>query len=576
MSSLGGIYVGVSGLNVSQASLNVTSHNLANVDTKGFVRQQVVQTDFRYIKLGESHVSSFQQGLGADFAAIKQVRDSFLDQAYRQEIGRQAFYESQYEAINEVEGLFGELEGESFHTTINNLWVTLQELAKEPDSIVARASFVETAVTFVERAENISLQLKDYQINLNTKIKDQVDRINEIGDELRELNLKIRKYESTGVERANDLRDQRNNLLDELSQMTSITYKEHSNSMVDVNIEGVPFVNEDCVFHMGTVRIDETTEMLKPIWIHHGMIDVYNLDKAQTAEKNIDVGSLKGLLVARGNKQANYTDIPVRENFETENLYQQEVIKYNNTIGASVIMSVQAQFDQLIHGITTVINDILSPNKEVTLPDGSKIKILDEDIAPAGSDPNRTMGEALFNRKSTARYGEPEDITIVNENGGLETITARIYNDEDPADNYTLFTLGEISVNPRILHNYALIPLSSGKGTGDFDIETVQRLLSAWQEDFATLSPNTLTKNNFNEYYNSMISEIANRGEQLNTISRNQASMALSIDNKRMEITGVSADEELTSLIKYQHAYNASARYVNVVSEMLRDIIEKL
>jgi flagellar hook-associated protein 1 FlgK len=52
--------------------------------------------------------------------------------------------------------------------------------------------------------------------------------------------------------------------------------------------------------------------------------------------------------------------------------------------------------------------------------------------------------------------------------------------------------------------------------------------------------------------------------------------MVGSIDNKRMEITGVSADEELTSLIKYQHAYNASARYVNVVSEMLRDIIEKL
>jgi flagellar hook-associated protein 1 FlgK len=59
--------------------------------------------------------------------------------------------------------------------TLNNLWVALQELAKEPDNIVARASFVETAVTFVERAENISLQLKDYQINLNTKIKDQVE-----------------------------------------------------------------------------------------------------------------------------------------------------------------------------------------------------------------------------------------------------------------------------------------------------------------------------------------------------------------------------------------------------------------
>jgi flagellar hook-associated protein 1 FlgK len=132
---------------------------------------------------------------------------------------------------------------------------------------------------------------------------------------------------------------------DELGKMTSITYKENNNSMVDVNIEGVPFVNEDCVYYMGTVRIDDTTEMLKPVWIHHGMIDVYNLDRALTSDKNTDIGSLKGLLAARGNKQANYTDIPVRENYESENLYEKEVIKYNNTIGASVIMTVQAQFD---------------------------------------------------------------------------------------------------------------------------------------------------------------------------------------------------------------------------------------
>jgi flagellar hook-associated protein 1 FlgK len=576
MGSLSGLYVGVSGLNVSQAALNVTAHNLANVDTKGFVRQQVVQTDFTYIKWGESYLSSFQQGLGADFAAVKQVRDSFLDQAYRHEIGRQAFYESQYEAINEVEGLFGELEGESFQNTLNNFWTSLQELAKEPDSIVARSSFIETAVTFVERAENITGQLKDYQVNLNTKIKDQVNRINEIGDDIRNINLKIRQYESTGVEKANDLRDQRNNLIDELSKLANITFKENSNSMVNVNVEGVPFVNEDNVFHMGTVKINEYSEMLKPVWINHGMVDVYNLDKAPTSEKNTDIGSLKGLLAARGYKQANYTDIPLRQNYETDNLYEKAVLQYNNTIDTSVIMTVQAQFDQLIHGITTSINDILAPNKEVTLADGTVIKVLDEEKAPVGSDTNKTMGEALFNRKSTARYGEPEELLIVNENGGFETITARVYNDENPDDNYSLFTLGEINVNPEILHNYALIPLSSNKGTGDFDIEAAKKLLSMWQDNFATLSPNTLTKNNFNDYYNAFISEIANRGDQFHTISTNQASMVESINNQRMEVTGVSSDEELTNLIKYQHAYNASARYVNVVSEMLKDVIEKL
>lgn len=576
MSSLGGLYIGVSGLNASQAALNITSHNLANVDTKGFVRQQAILTDFKYIKWGESYISSMQTGLGADFATVKQVRDSFLDQAYRQEVGREAFYESQYSAVTEVEGLFGELEGESFQNNISEFWTSLQELAKEPDSVVARASLIQTSVTFVERAENISNQLKDYQINLNTQIQDKVDRINEIGKSLKTINLKIRQYESTGIEKANDLRDQRNNLLDELGQLASITYKENIDGIINVNLEGVPFVTEDASALMVTKSVSDNSQMLKPVWAAQGGADVFNLDRAPSSDKNTDIGSLKGLLTARGYKQANYTDIPVRSNYESEALYNASVLEYNNDINSSVIMTVQSQFDQLIHGITTTVNNILSPNKTVTLSDGSKIQILDEAKAPVGMDSDKTMGEALFNRKSTSRYGDSEEIEIVNESGAYETITARMYHGEDKADNYSLFTLGEVEVNPKILNNYAYIALSSNTGSGDFDNDAAKQLMEKWQEPFATLSPNTLTFNNFSEYYTSFMSEIANRGEQMNTISTNQASMVESINNKRMEVTGVSSDEELTNLIKYQHAYNASARYVNVVSQMLEDIIQKL
>ncbi len=576
MGSLSSLYIGVSGMNVSQAALNITSHNLANVDTKGFVRQQAITSDFNYIKIGDSYLSTLQRGGGADFTSVRQIRDTFLDRAYRQEIGREAFYESQYDSVGEIEGFFGELEGESFQNTINDLWISLQELAKEPDSVVARASFIQTAVSFVERSENISRQMDDYQVNLNTQIKDQVNRINEIGENVKTLNLKIRQYEATGVEKANDLRDQRNNLLDELGKYANITYKEDTSGIVSVNLEGASFVTEDTVFKIKTVPVNETTDMLKPIWEAHGGTDVFNLDKASSSGKNTDIGSLKGLLTARGYKHANYTDIPKRENFDSDASYNSAVINYNNTINPSVIMTVQAQFDQLIHGITTMVNDVLSPNKQVTLSDGTVIKILDEAKAPIGLDSEHTMGEALFDRKSMERYSEPQQIEIVNEDGGFETITARIYNDENPEDNYSLFTVGEIEINKKILQNYAYIPLSSNKGTGDYDIETTKQLIEKWQQSFATLSPNTLTENNFNEYYNSFISDLANRGEQLHTVSANQASMVESIDNQRMEVTGVSSDEELTNLIKYQHAYNASARYVNVVNDMLKDIVEKL
>jgi flagellar hook-associated protein 1 FlgK len=577
MASFGSLHIGVTGLNVSQAALNVTSHNLANVDTKGYVRQQAIFTDFQYVKWGESHLSSMQRGLGANFAELKQVRDSFLDQAYRQEIGRQAFYESQYQAVGEIEGLFGELEGVQFQNTMKEFWEALQELSREPDNIVARASFIQTAVSFVERADNIFSQMNDYQVNLNTKIADQVNRINEIGDEIRELNIKIRHYESTGVENANDLRDHRNLLLDELGKIAGITYKENKAGVVTVNVEGVPFVTEDLVYRMDTAQVSEETQMLKPIWVAHGYVDVFNMDRPPSSMHDTDIGSLKGLLLARGHKQANYTDIPVRERYETETQYQDSVREYNNLINPSVIMTTQAQFDQLIHGIVTMINDTLCPNKELTLADGSKIKVLDEDNSPVGMDSQRTIGEALFSRKSIPRYTDYQDIQIEieNEDGtkGITTISARIYIEEDPTDNYSLFTLGEIEVNPNILQNSSYLPLSKNDGSGAYDIEMVQKLLSNWQKPFATISPNTLTENNINDYYISFMSEIANRGKQINTISMNQASMVTSIDNKRSEVAGVSSDEELTNLIKFQHSYNAAARYVNVVSEMLEHII---
>ncbi len=577
MSSMSSLYVGVSGLNVSQAALNVSAHNLANVDTKGYVRQQALQTDFKYIKLGDSYSSTMQKGIGSNFATIKQVRDTFLDQAYRQELGRGAYYDAQNNAVQEIEGLFGELEGESFQDTMKNFWYSLQELAKEPDSVVTRATLIQTAVSFVERSENISRQLNDYQVNLNTQIKEQVNRINEIGENITNLNTKIRHYEASGVEKANDLRDERNNLLDELSKMVNITYRENTVGVVTVNVEGSVFVSEDTWYRMDTKKVDATSDMLKPVWPSHGDADIFNLDRVPTSENNTDIGSLKGLLVARGYKKANYTDIPkYNPEEESEAQYKAEVAEYNRTINASVVMSTQAQFDQLVHGIVTLVNGIFSPNKEVTLTDGTKAVIYDSENAPLGMDAAKTRGQALFNRKSMDRYQDEEFITYVNDSGVNETVASFYYNEENPEDNYSLFTLGEIEVNPKIMQNYDLIPLSDNNGSGSFDPDAVKQLMDVWHNGFSTLSPNTLTKYNFNDYYTAFTSEIANRGEKFDTIGDNQASMVESINNKRSTISGVSSDEELTNLIKYQHAYNASSRYVNTVSQMLEDIINKL
>lgn len=592
MSLFSSLYVGVSGLNAGQNSLNATAHNLANVETKGYVRQQVLQKDSTYMKLGINHVSTLQTGLGTDIAAVRQVRDMFLDKSYRTEVGRKGFYEVQYEGIQEIEGLFGEMEGIAFQDTLEDFWISLQELSKEPDSIVKRASIIQTAVNFIERSQNISKQLNDYQVNLNTQIINQVNRINQIATEIDDLNKKIRYYESNGMENANDYRDRRNLLLDDLGEIARITYRENSDGVVTVNMEGVQLVTEDNTYKIGLEKVSESSDMLKPVWESTGD-DVFDLSKAASIGKGTDIGLLKGLLVTRGSKQAKYTDIPDPNNTDPAYDFQGRLDYYNNQVETSVIMKAQAQFDRLIHGIVTTMNDILSPNKEITIaanttfnfadgtsltvPAGGKIKILDVDNAPVGMDPNETMGEALFNRKSMDRYKEIDENDYgVDLDGDGQLGKIKIYMEEDETDNYSLFTLGEIEVNTKILNNYSLIPLNKKGGTGDYDIKIAEKLVEAWQNPFDTLSPNTLTKYNFNGYYTAFIGEVANRGEQLRTISENQESMVNSIDSQRQQSMGVSSDEELTNLIKFQHAYNASARYITVIDDMLEHIITRM
>lgn len=587
MGSISSLYIGVSGLNSSQNALNVTAHNLTNVDTKGYVRQQVLSKDFGYNTIGETHTSLSQLGLGTSIDVVRQVRDVFLDQSYRQELGRQGFYESQYEAIGEIEGLFGELEGVAFQDSLLSMWTSIQELAKEPDNGEKRATVISKAESFLERASNIATQLQKYQLDLNTQIIDKVDRINKIGDGIDKLNYKIALAESTGVQHANDLRDQRNNLLDELSQLVKISYKENATGVVTVSIEGTQFVSDENVYHLATTPVSDDSQMLKPIWAA-SETDLFDMSQTLSAEANTDIGSLKGLLVARGDRIANYTDVPVApeaSDYPTTaaynialNQYNTDVEEYEKTTQTSVIMSAQAKFDQLIHSVVTTINDILSPNVNLTLADGTTIKVLDEANAPVGTDKDKTPGEALFNRKSPTmpRYTQttvnvlaPDGVTVV-------PTTVYKYNEEDENDNYSLFTLGEIEINQDIMKNNGLLPISSADGTGAYDIDICNKLTEAWNKKDTVLGPETLTKNNFMDYYTAMIGEIANKGEAFKNTSEDQADMAEYIDNQRMQVAGTSSDEELTNLIKYQHAYNAAARYINVIDEMLEHIVTSL
>lgn len=604
--TMGNFWVGVSGLQSSQYALNTTAHNITNAGTAGFSRQQVLLADMSYHNLGNTAVGRNQAGLGTTIADVRLVRDTFVDKAYRKELGREQFYQTKYDVVAEVQNYFGEMEGSSFRSYMQNLWSAAQELQKESNSIVTRSSFIAQAVTFVEQANEIYEELTTYQKNLNKEIEDQVNRINELAANIHDLNKKITMVEASNIESANDYRDQRDATLDELSGLISISYKENADGQVDVYAEHRSLVSMSRIYEIEVKAVSDSCDYYMPVW-KDDQTNVFNLHTVPNAETRTDTGSLKGIIMSRGDWIANYTDIPVapeapvrpvRSEYATDADYNNAMTQYNqdyeqyqadyvqfvkdrdyyNTyLEPYTVNNIIAQFDQLVHGIVTKMNDILCPNKEVTIlePTGETrtIQILDEEKAGYGmGEENKVQGKELIKRRTIDRYTEQE-VTILNEDGSTETLRVQVYNEEGD-EQLSLYTLGNLEVNDELIKNPSLLPLTNAQNE---ELQAVaDRLIHMWEDDFTALGPNSLVINDYMGYYKEFVADFANKGYTYEGIAETQSQAVLELENQRQTVVGVSTDEELSNLIKFQQGYNASSRYFTVVSEMVEHLISKL
>ncbi len=550
MPLMGSLYIGASGLQSGQNALNTTAHNLTNVDTTGFTRQQTLLSSKRYITISKNPaaVSDQQYGIGVNLSAVRQVRDYFLDQTYRKESGRSMFYEASTDVLGEVENVLGELNGEDFQTSLSNLWTAIQELSKDPSSSVTQGLLVQRSAEFINRANAVYQDLTNYQDNLNKQIKEKVTTINQYGKQIQELNDQIRKIECGGIEHANDLRDTRNQILDELGKLCKMTYSEDSTGNVSVRIENSDFVRGDLFYEIG-LDASDATGFYTPFWIKDAEYtvladgtkkyniegaEVFNLDQTVSSSLDTDIGGLKALLLARGDHRSNYTDI--NNNYDS--------------ISQSIVMNVQAEFDQMIHSVTTRINGILAE-----VYDPSRGYMCDKDGSPL----------QLFQKVTTDGYEKVTDA------GGNVTWK---YAEEDPARTDTLYTLGNLQVNANLLREPSMLSFKKADGSADYD--TTDKLKAAFTDESYTLNPNVLKKTTFVDYYKDLVSQVANTGSAFRNIYENQQTTVEATYNAREQVVGVSSEEELSNMIRFQNAYNASSRYINVINELLEHIISTL
>ena len=237
-------YTGVSGLTSSQNAINITAHNVANVHTEGYVRQQAQFSDTAYKTYGNSKVNTMQIGYGVNTARTLHYRDILLDMAYREQSGRENYYSMKYNAMDEVMNIFGEMNNQRFQKNMSDLWSALSEVSKMPDDAVARSSLIMNADAFMTRAKEVYDDLFSYQERLDEKIVETVDRINVIAAKIDNLNDLIQGIEGPDIEQAMNFRDQRDLLLDELGGLINIQYSEDHNGCVTVRAEGEEFITK--------------------------------------------------------------------------------------------------------------------------------------------------------------------------------------------------------------------------------------------------------------------------------------------------------------------------------------------
>lgn len=558
MSIMGSLYVGVSGLQTSQNALNTTAHNVANAENQGYVRQQVMQATNVYntVHTNVHAVSDQQIGLGVVYAKTRQVRDVFLDDTYRMESGRLGFYEASVDVLDEIQSLLDEMNGESFQESVQDLWSAVQELAKDPSSAVTQGLMIERCSEFLARGQSVYNGLAEYQASLNTTVNELVYKVNDYADRIKKLNDDIRYIEGGGFEVANDLRDERNLLLDELGKIASITYSEDLDSTVWVQLEGEDLVRGEIAYKILTKQ-DPKSGFSNVFWEKNARytIDglgnrmysdeevkkarVFDMERVISSDINTDIGKLKSTLLARGDHKGTFVDL--------------QEGNYTNSVSQSLCMNIMSEFDQLIHNVATTVNQVIA--------DGA--------AAATAINPNSTY---LRDPK-----GNPIQIfqKIATDGYVLDPATGSYnYMPEDYGVNETLYSTLNLQINMELLQQPTKLGFVLPDGSVDFN--TMEKLKAEFMDEDNVLNINIKKKSNFIEYYSDLVSQVANSGFLYESILNNQEMTVNATSNAREQIIGVSTDEELSFMIKFQNAYNASSRYINVVDEMLEHIINTL
>lgn len=574
MSSIASIGRMVSGLDAAQKGLQVTGHNISNTNTKGYIRQQLLQHESSYLNIG-SPGKVMQVGLGVTPTEIRQIRDELADRRYRTENGVLSFYQAKNAGIEEIEAILDEPYGESISQMMQSFWSQAQKLNTSPDGVEERLSFIQAANVLIKKANHIADSLTSYQDNLNTEVKKSVDRVNELIQGVYDSNEQIALAEISG-DNANDYRDQRNLLLDELSGYMEIDYYEEPDGRVVLKAEGNVVVDKQFVTLLDLKQTVDMSPFVEPVWSNTKEA-VFKFNATITSAKENDTGKLKALLLTRGNEYVrsdqldttgalakagtSWSDIALTDNYSVD------------TAGNSFLVpKIHKKFNDLINVLTTMTNSVF---------DGEGI----------GTDKGKLGVPIFVPIKEPADYPfKPTIPKPVPSAYATEELYNNAYNTYMGEYNVYLGKIssslvpGNIRVNPDLLENGGYNRLGTVEIGSDNigDNTKVTEFLKKWNTNrdwpTGTASPASPYGKQVDimGYYAEFVTDVGLEGSGYESKIKEKQTTVLNVENERQAIGGVSQDEEFTSMLKYQYAYNASARMITMLDSMMDTIINKM
>ena len=629
-----GLNIAYTGLLASNAAMNTTSNNIANVQTEGYSRQQVTQQASNALRVFQTYGCA---GAGVETLAIERVRDEFYDGRFWDNNAQLGEYDMKQYYMQQLETYFDD-DGKStgFKTIFDQLMVTgMQALLKDPGSATAKSQFVGYAGALTEYFNGMAGNLEKVQKDINQEIKLKVDEINSIAGEIATLNKQINTIELTGV-KANELRDRRTLLIDELSKIVDVEVKE--TPIIDANnenretganrymvkiaggqmlVDGSDYNGLECVARTSYEKVNQTDI--------DGLYEVYWEDGQKFNLYNASMGGdLAGLIQMRdGNNGENFTGQVTATGTTTTadgkthdtvtvkvtKAYLQDLNKCNLSDQGGILDLGNQEFyydsweytceydanGNATYTYTFTLSDSEKNPRGITNDRVGKKAEIGTSLSYQGipyymnqmNEWIRTFSQK-FNDILTSGYSGSEDpgvkmFTGNKATGGeqflLDDAAKRYDKQEKKAGSKVTVKVNDDSYYRLTAKNFDILD----------DMEQDPSLMANRYDAADGVEQNDLlndlknlatdkTKMSFrgcnaSEFLQCILSDVALNASRANTFYASFKDISATIDNQRISISGVDEDEEAVNLVKYQNGYNLASKMIQTLTEIYDRLI---